>query len=239
VLGINNSSDQTSIKDRFTIHWKISLQWFPLGFLGTPDTMVKHWIPLESNPEVLNEFASKLGVTTIPAAFSFCDIFGLDDELLGMVPSPVLAVLLLFPITPETEQLRKEGKKRERKREGELLFQYKKPTTHENCSLHHSSSNFIFLTFYSTEAEQLKASNAPTNPDTVFYMKQTIGNACGTIGLLHCVANSKSFLNLKEGSFMEQFLKDTVDLTPDARGKHLEEPPAGAMSIDAIHEVGK
>jgi ubiquitin carboxyl-terminal hydrolase L3 len=68
-------------------------------------------------------------------------------------------------------------------------------------------------------------------------MKQTIGNACGTIGLLHCVANSKDRLNLKAGSFLEQFLESTSSMTPEARGKHLEEPPAGAISIDAIHEV--
>ncbi|KAG7674996.1 hypothetical protein Ndes2526B_g07844 [Nannochloris sp. 'desiccata'] len=67
-------------------------------------------------------------------------------------------------------------------------------------------------------------------------MKQTIGNACGTIGLLHCVANSKTVLNFKPGSFLEQFLNDTNDLSPDARGKHLEQPPEGAISIDAIHE---
>jgi hypothetical protein len=38
--------------------------------------MGKKWIPLEANPEVLNEFAKKLGVTS--QSFEFTDVYGLD-----------------------------------------------------------------------------------------------------------------------------------------------------------------
>lgn len=37
----------------------------------------KRWLPLESNPEVMNDFAGKLGLDT--SAVSFCDVFGLDE----------------------------------------------------------------------------------------------------------------------------------------------------------------
>lgn len=37
----------------------------------------KKWVPLESNPDVLNEYAVKLGADL--SQFQFCDVFGLDE----------------------------------------------------------------------------------------------------------------------------------------------------------------
>ena len=38
---------------------------------------IKNWIPLESNPDVLNAYASKVGLEL--TSFSFCDVYGLDE----------------------------------------------------------------------------------------------------------------------------------------------------------------
>lgn len=40
------------------------------------DSQRKRWLPLESNPAVLNEFAERIGMTD--ANYRFCDVFGLD-----------------------------------------------------------------------------------------------------------------------------------------------------------------
>lgn len=43
------------------------------------------------------QFIWGLGVSE--RAVQFCDVYGLDDELIALVPHPVLAVLFLYPFT--------------------------------------------------------------------------------------------------------------------------------------------
>jgi ubiquitin carboxyl-terminal hydrolase L3 len=49
---------------------------------------------------VMNSFLRKMGV---PAAWEINDVYGLEPELLSMLPQPALALLLLFPINDKAE----------------------------------------------------------------------------------------------------------------------------------------
>jgi len=66
------------------------------------------WLPLESNPEVLTKFLRNGGV---PEPWNMTDVFGLDPDLLGMVPQPVKALVLLFPMTDCSEKFGEERAK--------------------------------------------------------------------------------------------------------------------------------
>jgi len=56
-----------------------------------------------------------------------------------------------------------------------------------------------------------------------YYMKQTVGNACGTVGILHCLANARHQFATRSNSFLAKFFESTATLSPDERATWLEE----------------
>eukprot|EP00730_Choanoeca_flexa_P017380 TRINITY_DN8362_c0_g1_i2.p1 TRINITY_DN8362_c0_g1~~TRINITY_DN8362_c0_g1_i2.p1 ORF type:complete len:235 (+),score=54.89 TRINITY_DN8362_c0_g1_i2:533-1237(+) len=151
------------------------------------------WLPLESNPEVMNKFVREMG---LKGDYEFTDIFGLDPELLAMVPQPVAGVLLLFPLPKDD------------------------------------------LDFNRTQAEEISAKGQQVS-DKVFYMKQTIGNACGTIGLLHCLGNNQDIVTFDEGSYLHEYYGKVNDQTPAERGATLEQSDGIGRAHEASCQEGQ
>ena len=58
------------------------------------------WLPVESNPEVFNSFAAKMG---FPQTLVWQDVMSLEDWGLEMLPAPVRACAMVYEITPEQE----------------------------------------------------------------------------------------------------------------------------------------
>ena len=142
----------------------------------------KKWFPLESNPSLMNDYVEKLGFDT--SLYHFTDVFSTEEWALGMIPQPVAAVLMLYPLTPV--QLEHEQK------------------------------------------EKAAAANNNNNKsnDNVWFIKQRIGNACGTIGLLHSLLNTPEGLrvtSVRPSSWLDAFSNDCpIPLDPIAKAERLE-----------------
>lgn len=114
----------------------------------------------------------------VTEAYQLVDVYGLDQEMLAMLPKKVKAFILLFPCTENYETHRRQ------------------------------------------EDEELKGKQA-ANPD-LFYMRQTLHNACGTIALFHAILNNLKDIEVKDGP-LKAFFEKAKGLTPEERGKLLEQ----------------
>ncbi|KAM8880196.1 ubiquitin carboxyl-terminal hydrolase isozyme L1 isoform 2-T2 [Spinachia spinachia] len=72
---------------------------------------------------------------------------------------------------------------------------------------------------------QQQADNV-TEGSEVYFLKQTAANSCGTIALLHAVANNKSKMAFESGSALKKFLDETANMSAADRAKHLEKNQA-------------
>lgn len=59
----------------------------------------KHFLPLESNPEVFNELIRRLGASD---EIAFEDVVSLDEP--SLLPRPTLAAILAIPTSPAYEE---------------------------------------------------------------------------------------------------------------------------------------
>ncbi len=73
-------------------------------------------------------------------------------------------------------------------------------------------------------------------PDLIF-VKQTIGNACGTIALLHACCNTvEQAGGVREESFLENFLQ--IPQTPYERAQYLMEDEKFEKTHEAMAHSG-
>ncbi|XP_052795624.1 ubiquitin carboxyl-terminal hydrolase isozyme L3-like [Mya arenaria] len=106
-----------------------------------------------------------------------------------MVPRPVIAVMLLYPITEQSE----------------------------------SAEN--------------KLGEEKQNVGGVYYMKQTVGNACGTVAVIHALANNQNSINFEDNKHFNKFLEDTLGKEPNEIANILENDSAmGAAHDDTAQE---
>lgn len=96
----------------------------------------KRVIPLESNPAIFNLLAKKLGLSPV---LGFHDVFSITEpDLLAMIPQPVFAVVMLFPLTKGYEQYRvnEDQQKEIYQNEKQATVKWFKQTIGNGCGLY-------------------------------------------------------------------------------------------------------
>ena len=131
----------------------------------------KKWFPLESNPNSLNHYISKLGFNT--SLYSFVDVYSTDDDTLSYMAQSgsCIGIIMLYPLTEVQEEHRH------------------------------------------TEATLKNENDSESNEDNIWFIKQRIGNSCGTIGILNTLGNiPQPFINeiaFAPSSWLQNFYKQT------------------------------
>ena len=156
------------------------------------------WFPLESNPSLMNQYIATMGWNV--DQYHIVDVFSTEDWALEMIPQPVAAVLLLYPLTP--------------------------------VQLQHEKEEQLAL----TSSEQMSRSL-----NEIWFVKQRIGNACGTIGLLHAMLNVSNSIQyslpqplIRSDSWLQTFASATnTACTPLRRAELLESDSVIATLHDA------
>lgn len=151
--------------------------WTFLGkFITLRDIYILNTRP-ECNPDVMNQLAQKLGLSS---DLSFYDVWSFDDpDLLSFIPRPVFALLVIIPFTPAW------GDERNAEDAGKPYY----------------------------EGSGLE--------EPVIWFKQTIGNACGSIGLLHCTLNGDAAQYIKPRSDLDKIREAALPLKMEERADML------------------
>lgn len=176
------------------------------------DTKKKQrWFPLESNPALLNTYISNLGFDS--SIYKFYDVYSTEEWALSMIPQHAVAVLMLYPLT-----------------DAQLKFQ----ETEEKEIKESNKSSEEDATKGGGNAADGTVSTTTTPP--VWHMKQRIGNACGTIGVLHALANIPQTLRevaISPQSWLGKFYSScSSELDPMAKAEILE----GDGEIEKMHD---
>ena len=165
------------------------------SMMADQKTQEKKWFPLESNPSLLNQYISKLGFET--TLHEFTDVLSTEQWALDIVPHPVSAVVVLFPMTDKVSEKRREL---------------------HTKSLHSSGSS-------TEEADS-----------SVWYIKQRISNACGTIATLHALMNVPKTIReacIRKSSWLHTFMNNCpTSLSPVDKAILLEND----TTIETYHE---
>ena len=140
------------------------------------------------------------------ALYQFQDVYSTEEWALSMIPPGTVAVIMLYPLTPIQEAHRKQ------------------------------EATELFSSAKEEEGGTFKKQPSDSDASKVWFTKQRIGNACGTIGILHALANlppSIAEMTIEPHSWLHRFYASTpTSMDPLHKAEILESDD----EIDTKHD---
>ncbi|KAB8298234.1 hypothetical protein EYC80_001969 [Monilinia laxa] len=103
----------------------------------------------------------------------------------------------------------------------------------------------VILPLTSTWEESRRARDLARKPykrygpgEPVIWFKQTIDNACGSIGLLHCILNSPAREYILPDTILHRLFEDSIPLEPEKRAKMLYDDRQFEVAHQSVATLG-
>lgn len=142
----------------------------------------------------MNTLSKTLGLSP---KLQFHDVYSLTEpSLLALIPRPVLALLVIIPLTHAWHASRL------------------------------------------AEDEKVGEYEGKGESEPVIWFKQTIGHACGSIGLLHCLINGPAAKHIEPGSTLAKLREQAIPLGMVDRAKMLYDSQAFEEAHQSVAEMG-
>ncbi|KTG06518.1 hypothetical protein cypCar_00034924 [Cyprinus carpio] len=87
--------------------------------------------------------------------------------------------------------------------------------------------------------EDFRSKQSVDDSKSVYFLKQTVVNSCGTVGLVHAVANNQDSIDFDSDSALKKFLEATSGMAAAERAKELEQNKAIQETHDAVADEGQ
>lgn len=87
--------------------------------------------------------------------------------------------------------------------------------------------------------EEFRSKQSVVDGQGVYFLKQTVVNSCGTVGLIHAVANNQDTIDFDNNSALKSFLKATSGMSAAERAKELEKNKVIQETHDAVAAEGE
>ena len=171
---------------------------------STTNPAASAWEPLEGTPGVFNVLAKNLGLDT--RRWHFVDILGLDDDMLA------LTIPLVTTNGSSSNNMQHQLSSEETKNYSAVALIMLYPTTDNDIQAYLAKGSQDETGQLGVSQEKTSTANKDSHSEC-FFLKQIVGGTCGTIAVVHAIANT---IQCHEAIALDSILSSMVNAWNDS-----------------------